>query len=114
EQSTASRLAVGDTADRRSALHLICTAHPPVPLSPRATRFIRHRDATPRSALAAAGEAHWVCADDGLSARRAFEPGRPRAAMGRAPRESRDQHLREPDAVRSERGFLPLPARPET
>ena len=61
-----------------------------------------------------AGHAHRLCADDGLFARRPFEPRARGAQTRRHKRQSRRQHLRQPDAVRAEGRSRQISARLET
>ncbi len=64
--------------------------------------------------MAARGHAHWPCADDGIFARRTFEPGETRAASGRQKRQSRREHLCESNPVRADGRPLKVSAGHET
>ena len=72
-----------------------------------AGRLDRGGRSRPRARVARGGRAHHLRADDGQPPSRPHQPDRTGA---RAWRPLRRQHLRQPDAVRAERGFQPLSA----
>src|SRR5665213_1573385 len=79
-----------------------------------ANRFFHRRDATARQKMAAHRHAHRLRADDGLFARRPFEPRETRATSRRQKRPARREHLCEPDAVRADGRPFKISARLET